>query len=84
MRDPDGRPLAGAVLQLSAGVESLPEFPYALQGRPLGRRTATSDARGRFLLADVPRVEGLKVHASLEGYRDASRPVPLALSLIHI
>jgi Carboxypeptidase regulatory-like domain len=74
--DPTGIPIEGAHVEaftpLAAAAAA--EIPIELPGS-LERKT-TSDAQGRFVLSDLPRLPFLRIDASKAGFDRVRRPLP--------
>src|SRR6185295_3299163 len=74
--DPDGRPLTGARVDLSLPSGFSTRFSQILEATSVLGWDAFTDAHGRFDLARVPRVEGSKLRALIDGYQPTTVPCP--------
>jgi hypothetical protein len=74
--DPTGEPIEGALVSAYtplavAAAEEVPiELPAHLE------RRALTDAEGRFLLPDLPRLASVRIDASKPGFERVRRPLP--------
>jgi len=74
--DPTGIPIEGAVVAAfaplaAAAAQEVPiKLPVSLE------RKTTSDAQGRFVLGDLPRLPSLRIDASKPGFERVRRPLP--------
>ena len=74
--DESGIGVAGAKVAASVEDADLTSFPFARDRMERVRNATTTDASGSFALATVAFAEGAVVRATLDGYEDASEPVP--------